>query len=82
MYKIILLDYSMPEMDGPNVAAEIRFIFQQNTLLGEDQIPYICCCTAYTETSFKQKAIAAGMDHFLIKPVKSSELAEILKFLE
>ncbi len=24
MYKIILLDYSMPEMDGPQVAVEIR----------------------------------------------------------
>ena len=27
MYDIILLDYSMPEMDGPQVAIEIRNIF-------------------------------------------------------
>ena len=33
MYKIILLDYSMPEMDGPQVATEIRKIFQNSVLL-------------------------------------------------
>ena len=33
MYKIILLDYSMPEMDGPQVATEIRRIFQNSVLL-------------------------------------------------
>ena len=32
MYKIILLDYSMPEMDGPQVATEIRRIFKNSVL--------------------------------------------------
>ena len=27
MYKILLLDYSMPEMDGPMVATRIRDLF-------------------------------------------------------
>ena len=53
MYKIIFLDYSMPEMDGPQVSLEI------NRILGEEQImvPYICCCTAYTEASFQTRAL-------------------------
>ena len=43
MYKIILLDYSMPEMDGPQVAIELRQMLEEARLA----IPYICCCTAY-----------------------------------
>lgn len=30
MYKIILLDYSMPDMDGPEVATLIREIFNSD----------------------------------------------------
>ena len=53
MYRIILLDYSMPEMDGPQVAMEIRRILKQSILhLEEDRMPYLCCCTAYAEASF------------------------------
>ena len=81
MYEIILLDYSMPEMDGPQVATEIRRIFQSSILLNEDKVPYICCCTAYAEASFKRQALAAGMDHFLTKPIHAQELDEILLLL-
>lgn len=81
MYDIILLDYSMPEMDGPQVAIEIRRLFQNSILLDEDKVPFICCCTAYSEASFKRQALAAGMDHFLTKPVRSQDLDEILLLL-
>ena len=81
MYEIILLDYSMPEMDGPQVATEIRRIFQNSILLNEDKVPYICCCKAYAEASFKRQALAAGMDHFLTKPIHAQELDEILLLL-
>ena len=33
VYKVILLDYSMPEMDGPQVAIEIRRIFNESIML-------------------------------------------------
>ena len=32
MYKLFLLDYSMPEMDGPQVAIEIRKILQEHNI--------------------------------------------------
>ena len=32
-YKVILLDYSMPEMDGPQVATEIRRIYNESNML-------------------------------------------------
>ena len=37
MYKLILLDYSMPDMDGPQVATHIRALFKNTILLSEDQ---------------------------------------------
>ena len=32
MYKLILLDYSMPGMDGPQVAVEILNLFKQHNI--------------------------------------------------
>ena len=32
MYKLFLLDYSMPEMDGPQVAIEIRKLLQEHKI--------------------------------------------------
>ena len=69
MYKLILLDYSMPEMDGPQVAIAIRNIFKTRIILSEINTPYICCCTAYCDAAFKRQALSAGMDNFLTKPV-------------
>ena len=54
MYKVVLLDYSMPEMDGPQVAIEIRRMFKESILLDQSHVPYICCCTAYEDASYKR----------------------------
>ena len=35
MYSVIFVDYSMPEMDGPQVAIEIRRIFKESILLNQ-----------------------------------------------
>ena len=51
MYKLIILDYSMPEMDGPQVAIELRKMLSSNVFLGA-RMPYICCCSAYSEASY------------------------------
>ena len=53
-------------------------------LLGELQIamPYICCCTAYAEASFKRRAIEAGMDNFLTKPMSYKDLTTVLSIIE
>ena len=48
MYKVIFLDYSMDEMDGPDVAIKISRIVEEAKLLR----PIICCCTAYAEVTF------------------------------
>ena len=76
MYKIIILDYSMPDMDGPQVAMKITEMFVSKLLL---QKPFICYCTSYSEAHFMRKAIEAGMDKFLTKPVTLKELQELLE---
>ena len=58
MYKIVLLDYSMPGMDGPQVAIETRKLLKMAGV----EIPYICCCSAYSEATYKQNALAVGMN--------------------
>ena len=68
----------MPEMDGPQTAAELRQILNMAGL----EVPYICCCTAYGEASFKKFALDAGMDLFLTKPINQNELKAICSLLD
>ena len=76
MYKLILLDYSMPDMNGPEVCQRIREI------LTPEQQPYIACCTAYDDINFRKMAMEAGMDQFLNKPVEMDKIKELLKEVE
>lgn len=66
MFKLILLDYSMYGMDGPQTAKEIRRVISEHGLAQ----PHICCCSAYTEQSFVDTAVSSGMDDFMSKPVQ------------
>ena len=65
MYQLILLDYSMPICDGPHAAKKIREYLQQ---VGGGR-PYICCVSSYQDQSFKDVAVASGMDEFITKPI-------------
>ena len=64
-FRLVILDYSMPEKDGPQTAMEIRDLCEANGL----PVPFICCATAYSEASFKRNAIEAGMNDFISKPI-------------
>ena len=48
MYKLIFLDYCMQDMDGPEVALEIRRMLSEANI----EQPFICCCTAYIDESY------------------------------
>lgn len=71
---LILLDVMMPEMDGFQVAAEIR----KNPEYA--RIP-IVMVTALRDTEDRVKAIEAGADDFLSKPVEKTELRARIKSL-
>ena len=71
----------MPGMDGPEVAKEIHRLYRESEHVTEAQIPYICCCTAYTDVQFKNIALASGMNHYLNKPVSKEELDQLITLI-
>ncbi|MBU2547046.1 MAG: response regulator [Proteobacteria bacterium] len=67
-YALVLMDWKMPGMDGIETAR----LIQANTRLS--RIPKILMVTAYGREEVMQRARAAGLDGFLIKPVSVSIL--------
>jgi two-component system, cell cycle response regulator DivK len=72
---LILLDLAMPEMDGWLVAKQLKEAPETKA------IPVIAV-TAYTMSSDRRKAMDAGCDGFIGKPMNVPEfIAEVEKFL-
>jgi CheY-like chemotaxis protein len=69
-YDLILMNVGLPEMDGMEVTRQIRKLFQNG--------PKIIAVTAYALPGLKQKCLEAGMDDFIIKPIRIDEFGEVL----
>ena len=74
-YSLILLDYSMPNMDGPATANKICKAYAQY----KKKPPYIVCLTAFTEKIYKDKACESGMNEFITKPIDKTKLKKIMR---
>ncbi|MCA1564422.1 MAG: response regulator [Acidobacteria bacterium] len=70
----IVMDMSLPGLDGYNAA---RLIRREPALEG---VPLIAC-TAFNRWEWRGKAIAAGFDAFLTKPIDVRRLAATLAAL-
>jgi signal transduction histidine kinase/ActR/RegA family two-component response regulator len=66
-----ILDIGMPEMDGFEVARAIR----SNAALAQ---MFLIALTGYSSESDKSRALAAGFDYHLTKPVSMERLADVL----
>ncbi|MGA8220977.1 MAG: response regulator [Candidatus Acidiferrales bacterium] len=76
-FDIVLMDVMMPDMDGLEATAAIR---KKERLTG-GHIPIIAM-TAHALKGDEQRCIAAGMDGYVSKPIRTSELfAAIERFL-
>ncbi|GIU75947.1 MAG: hypothetical protein KatS3mg004_3034 [Bryobacteraceae bacterium] len=73
-YDLVLLDLSMPEMDGLEVARYIRQESGPSIL----QSPPLVALTAHVLPEERRRCIEAGMNDFLAKPISLQALAEVL----
>jgi len=72
-YDLVLLDCQMPELDGYEVAAELRRRQQTGIRL------VIIAVTAHVTSADRQRCKDAGMDDYLAKPVTLDRLEAMLR---
>ncbi|MBW6536723.1 MAG: response regulator [Mariniphaga sp.] len=75
-YDLILMDMQMPEMDGISSTLKIRE-YEKNK--GTEKPVFIVAVTANTFSDDKQKCFDAGMNDFITKPFKMTQLRKIIE---
>jgi two-component system, sensor histidine kinase and response regulator len=75
-FDVILMDVQMPELDGLETTAAIR---QREVATGA-HIP-IVAVTAHTLKGDAERCLAAGMDSYLAKPLRSEDLLAAIRDL-
>ncbi|MCR9115136.1 MAG: response regulator, partial [Rhodobacteraceae bacterium] len=68
---LVFMDISMPEMDGKEATSRIREIEQDTGI----HVP-IVAMTAHAMDGDADGILAAGLDHYLTKPLRKAALAE------
>jgi signal transduction histidine kinase/ligand-binding sensor domain-containing protein/ActR/RegA family two-component response regulator len=67
---VILMDIKMPVMDGIEASFEIKKLFPSLPIIAQ---------TAYAMKNEIQEILNAGLDSYLVKPIKKAELLEMVK---
>ncbi len=67
--EIVLLDIGLPGLDGYEVAQRLR---------ARDDCPRLIAITGYGQPQDRERALHAGFDQHMIKPVDVAELARLL----
>ncbi|WP_319228139.1 ATP-binding protein [Draconibacterium orientale] len=66
---VVLMDIKLPKINGFEATKRIR-TFNKDV--------YIIAQTAYAQENYKQEAIAAGCNNFIVKPIDKNQLKKIL----
>ena len=77
-YRIICLDVMMPKMGGQEVLQNMRKLEKENNILEKEKAKIIMM-TALSDLENIKKAYTEECDEYLVKPVKITELKEIIK---
>ncbi len=75
-YDLVFMDCQMPEMDGFEASRKIRQ-YEQNQHSDNKPTPIIAF-TANAMEGDREKCLAAGMDDYITKPVKRTDIERIL----
>ena len=70
---VVLMDIKLPKTNGIEATKRIRTFNSQ---------VYIIAQTAYAQENYKQEAMAAGCDDFIVKPIDKNLLQKILSSLK
>jgi CheY-like chemotaxis protein len=70
--EVALVDIGLPGMDGNEVARRIR------SILGGGEISLIAM-TGYGQPEDRRRALQAGFDRYLVKPVDPAVLSQLLR---
>ncbi|WP_297098344.1 transporter substrate-binding domain-containing protein [uncultured Draconibacterium sp.] len=70
---VILMDIKLPKVNGFEATKRIR-AFNKDV--------YIIAQTAYAQENYKQEAMAAGCNNFIVKPIDKNQLKKILSNLK
>ncbi len=68
--EIVLLDVSLPDMDGFQVAMQVR-------QLEETKEALIVALTGHSEDTHRDRALGAGFDEYLVKPADANSLRQL-----
>jgi CheY-like chemotaxis protein len=67
---LVLMDIQMPDMDGYEATRQIRLFNKELIIIAQ---------TAYAQEGAREKAIAAGCNDYISKPIKKDELLALIQ---
>jgi CheY-like chemotaxis protein len=73
-YKVIFLDIEMPGMDGYATFKVLNEMKQNNS-----ERMFVVACSGYSGAKEKAKALKCGMIDYLEKPLRKTEVENIIK---
>lgn len=73
--QVCFLDIGLPDMDGYELARQLRS-------MPETAQAVLIALTGYTHEQHKEKSLAAGFDHYFVKPVEAAQLVNVLSRID
>ncbi len=78
-YDLVLMDFELPTISGPDATREIRNLQLKGQLANDGHKLPIVALTANALPEQRQQCIDAGMDDVLTKPIRRPELIKVLE---